>query len=80
MKVVEAAILEFALSVPVTVTVYVPGAVAALLTVTGAVPVAELYLPSPEYVAVNVSVPTAREFAGMVIVALPPESVVLGEE
>lgn len=79
-KVVEAVILEFTLSVPVTVMVYVPGAVAALVTVTVAVPVAELKLPSPEYVAVNVSVPTAREFAGMVMVALPPESVGLDEE
>lgn len=41
-NVVEAVILEFALSVPVTVIVYVPGVVDALATVTEAVPVAEL--------------------------------------
>ena len=41
-NVVEAVILEFALSAPVTVIVYVPGAVDALVTVTVAVPVAEL--------------------------------------
>ena len=41
-KVVEAAILGFELSVAVTVMEYAPGEVAALLTVTVAVAVAEL--------------------------------------
>lgn len=41
-NVVEAVILEFALSVPTTVIVYVPGEVESLVTVTVAVPVAEV--------------------------------------
>ena len=55
----------------------------ALATVTAAVPVAPLYVEddaaSGEYVAVSVSLPTAREPAGTVIVAAPLASAVAAD-
>src|SRR5947207_2396685 len=47
-KVVDAVVCAASLPVPVTVTVYAPAVVPALLTVTLAVPLAELKLLSPE--------------------------------
>jgi len=41
------------------------------VTVTELVPVAALYMPLPEYVAVSVSEPTASDPAGTLMVALP---------
>ena len=71
-----AVVVAASFPVPVTVKVYVPDVVAALVTVNSDDPVAALKLESPVYDTVNVSLPGASFPGWIVIVALPPESAV----